>query len=468
MSEPWPVIAAILALLVVLGLGVVLVTRLGRSRGRHASPRRPSRSSFRQRAEEQPPPPKKRVAVVLNPSKFADVTAARELVTQTVQAHDDWDAPLLLETTIEDPGFDQAREALAEGVDLVCAIGGDGTVRAVSHVLAGTSVPMGLIPAGTGNLLGRNLGLPLDVAEALDIALTGRNRHIDVGWATLDPEPEAEPIDSATSRDKAIADGATPTAGEVMSRTDAATTGFAGSDRALAEQVSVEAHPGADAATPEDAPADARVDVPAADVPAAGEVIDITTTTDEASGIDATAANQHAFLVMAGVGLDASIMHGTSEEAKARIGWGAYVATGAKNLLGARFATRLRIDGGEPIRHTARTVVVGNCGRLTGGITLMPDAEVDDGILDVVAVTPKGIVGWAGVAIHVLAKRGRNHPKLDRYRCQTVLVSLDAPQLVEVDGDVVGTAKRVRFEVRPKSLIVRTSPSAPKLEPTGE
>lgn len=466
MSEPWPVIAAILALLVVLGLGVVLVTRLGRSRGRHASPRRPSRSSFRQRTEEQPPPPKKRVAVILNPSKFADVTAARELVTQTVQAHDDWDAPLLLETTVEDPGFDQAREALAEGVDLVCAIGGDGTVRAVSHVLAGTSVPMGLIPAGTGNLLGRNLGLPLDVAEALDIALTGRNRHIDVGWATLDPEPEAEPIDSARPNDTAAADGAAPSAGGVMSRTDdaAATAGVADPDGAPSVQVSIEAHPGADAATPEDASADAR----AADVPAADEVIDITTTTDEASGIDATAANQHAFLVMAGVGLDASIMHGTSEEAKARIGWGAYVATGAKNLLGARFATRLRIDGGEPIRHTARTVVVGNCGRLTGGITLMPDAEVDDGILDVVAVTPKGIVGWAGVAIHVLAKRGRNHPKLDRYRCQTVLVSLDAPQLVEVDGDVVGTAKRVRFEVRPKSLIVRTSPSAPKLEPTGE
>jgi diacylglycerol kinase family enzyme len=140
------------------------------------------------------------------------------------------------------------------------------------------------------------------------------------------------------------------------------------------------------------------------------------------------------------------------------MGWGAYVATGARNLLGARFATRLRIDGGDPIAHTARTIVVGNCGRLTGGITLMPDAEVDDGILDVVAVTPKGIVGWAGVAVHVLAKRGRNHPKLDRYRCQSILVSLDAPQMVEIDGDVIGEARRVRFEVRPKSLIVRTPP----------
>ena len=47
---------------------------------------------------------------------------------------------------------------------------------------------------------------------------------------------------------------------------------------------------------------------------------------------------------------------------------------------------------------------------------------------------------------------------MERYRCQSILVSLDAPQLVEIDGDVIGQASRVRFEVRPKSLIVRTAP----------
>lgn len=393
MNDSWPVILAILALLLVIGIGVALAAGVSRSTGRHASPKRPTRSSFRQGQDEDAPlPPKKRVAVILNPTKFDDVAAARALVTRTVLAHDDWEEPVIRETTLEDPGFGQAREALAEGVDLICAIGGDGTVRSVAHVLTGTSTPMGLIPAGTGNLMGRNLGLPLDIVEGLDVALTGRNRHIDVGWATLDPSVEQ------------------------------------GSTQEL--------DPANDGPTEPDVGA------------------------DDTYG-SAPAANQHAFLVMSGLGLDASIMHGTTEEAKARIGWGAYVATGAKNLLGARFATRLRIDGGDPIAHTARTIVVGNCGRLTGGITLMPDAEVDDGVLDVVAITPKGIVGWAGVAVHVLAKRGQNHPKLDRYRCQSILVSLDAPQMVEVDGDVIGEAKRVRFEVRPKALIVRTH--APQL-----
>ncbi|KGN31717.1 diacylglycerol kinase [Knoellia sinensis KCTC 19936] len=391
MSEPWPLIVAILALLVLLALGIFVAVRVGRGRGRHATPKRPARSTFRQSGDEEVAPPKKRVAIIINPTKFDDVSSAKALVTRTVAGHDDWDEPLILETTAEDPGVGQTRAALAEGVDLVCAVGGDGTVRAVAHALTGTSTPMGLIPAGTGNLLGRNLGLPLGIIGGLDVALTGRNRHIDVGWVTLDPDRE-------------------------QSSTE-------------------ELDPDHDGPTEPDVGAD-----------------------DEHGS--AAAPNQHAFLVMAGVGLDASIMHGTTEEAKARIGWGAYVATGAKNLLGARFATRLRIDGGEPIAHTARTVVVGNCGRLQGGITLMPDAEVDDGVLDVVAITPKGIVGWAGVAIHVLAKRGQNHPKLDRYRCQSILVSLDEPQMVEVDGDVIGEAKRVRFEVRPKSLIVRTDPEA--------
>ncbi|MFC7490351.1 MULTISPECIES: diacylglycerol/lipid kinase family protein [unclassified Knoellia] len=388
MTDSWPAIAAILALLLLIGAGAALAMRVSRSSGRHASPKRPTRSSFRPAQHEDAPlPPKKQVAVILNPTKFVDVAATRALVTSTVLAHGDWDAPIIRETTIEDPGFGQARDSLADGVDLVCAIGGDGTVRSVAHVLTGTSTPMGLIPAGTGNLLGRNLDLPLDLVEGLDVALTGRNRHIDIGWATLDPTPEQRSV--------------------------------------------TELDPAHDGPTEPDVGA------------------------DDTHGSD-PAPNQHAFLVMAGLGLDASIMHATSEEAKARIGWGAYVASGAKNLLGARFATRLRIDGGEPIRHTARTIVVGNCGRLTGGITLMPDAEIDDGILDVVAITPKGIVGWAGVAVHVLAKRGQNHPKLDRYRCQSILVSLDGPQMVEIDGDVIGQAKRVRFEVRPKALIVRT------------
>src|SRR5690625_5506588 len=72
------------------------------------------------------------------------------------------------------------------------AAGGDGTVRMVASVLAGTGVPMGIIPAGTGNLLARNVEVPLeDPGAAMTAALTGEDRQVDVGWLRTDDSPAA-------------------------------------------------------------------------------------------------------------------------------------------------------------------------------------------------------------------------------------------------------------------------------------
>ncbi|WP_382308710.1 diacylglycerol/lipid kinase family protein [Herbiconiux sp. UC225_62] len=130
------------------------------------------------------------VAVVINPSKFPDV----EAVKATVQAGTDragWNAPLWFETDADDSGVAAARKAVDAEPDLVCAMGGDGTVRAVAGVLRGTGIPYGLLPSGTGNLLARNLGLPLNsLPDAVEIALLGQDRAIDVGTATFDDGEE--------------------------------------------------------------------------------------------------------------------------------------------------------------------------------------------------------------------------------------------------------------------------------------
>ena len=126
-------------------------------------------------------PVRLRAAAIVNPTKVGDVEALRNTLTTTM---DDtgWDAPLWLETTAEDSGHSMAAQALAEGVDLVLACGGDGTVNAVLNVLSGSGTPLGLIPTGTGNLLARSLGLPLnDPVAALQVALTGDNRVLDLG-----------------------------------------------------------------------------------------------------------------------------------------------------------------------------------------------------------------------------------------------------------------------------------------------
>ncbi len=129
------------------------------------------------------------VAMVINPTKVNDMQGFRELVEARAAACE-WQAPLWSETTADDPGRGMAERALAAGADMVLAAGGDGTVRVVSHELARTGVPIGIVPLGTGNLLARNLSLPLHPREAIDIALTGQDRAVDIVEVAGDDLPE--------------------------------------------------------------------------------------------------------------------------------------------------------------------------------------------------------------------------------------------------------------------------------------
>src|SRR5690625_1482251 len=98
----------------------------------------------------------KRVAVVLNPAKQVDAAQVRAIANEQ-SARAGWEKPLWFETTAASPGTEQAAAAVDAEVEAVIVGGGDGTVRAVATALAGTGVPMVLLPLGTGNLLVRNL-----------------------------------------------------------------------------------------------------------------------------------------------------------------------------------------------------------------------------------------------------------------------------------------------------------------------
>lgn len=119
-----------------------------------------------------------RAVAVVHPLKAGGVAAATEQLTRWA-AEAGLPTPSVVETTAASPGTAQARRAVADGAGLVLAWGGDGTVTAVAGGLVGTDVPLGILPAGTGNLLARNVRVPLNLAAAAQVALTGADRRID-------------------------------------------------------------------------------------------------------------------------------------------------------------------------------------------------------------------------------------------------------------------------------------------------
>ena len=294
-------------------------------------------------------------AVIVNPVKIDESVRGQVVAVCTSLG---WAPPLWLLTSLEDPGTGQAMTAVERGADVVIACGGDGTIRAVAQALTGTGVAMGMLPAGTGNLLARTLGLPTDVATATRVALTGDDRLIDVGRLSADGDDE-------------------------------------------------------------------RV-----------------------------------FLVMAGTGLDATIMESTPEALKGRVGPLAYVISGFRALRGRRARVTIVIDGGEPLRRSTRMVVVGNTGTLGGGVALMPEAAIDDGRLDVVSLAPKGLLGWVAVATRVATRNHRGSRRIEHWQANDVVVTSDAPQQAQVDGDLIGEARELRISIDAGALVVRVPGAA--------
>jgi len=390
-----PELFSLIALLAAVGVAVLAVRRVGRARLERATR---TAAAHAQQAEPTSPVTGDLVAFVATPTK-PGAAALRDAAIRACAGRN-MPEPLWYETTVADPGVGQARAAIDRGATVVVAVGGDGTVRAVAEALSGTAVPMGLIPQGTGNLLARNLDLPLtDPGTALGIALTGAGRPIDVGWLRIERD-EAEAADDV---------------------------------------------------------AEAADDAPAAVASRAGA-------TSLSRSEPLSEPREHIFLVIAGLGFDAAMVADTDEELKARVGWIAYFLAGARHLHGRRLRLRMNVDGGPTTSLRLRSLLVGNCGRLPGGITLLPDAVLDDGWLDIGAIdTRGGLAGWAqllgevvlqgvGVQNGLPGKIGR----IDHSRARELRVRADRPEAVQVDGDVLGKASEITVRVSPAALTVRT------------
>ena len=171
--------------------------------------------------------------------------------------------------------------------------------------------------------------------------------------------------------------------------------------------------------------------------------------------IDLASADGMTFAAMAGMGLDAAVVGATPAAAKQLAGWPAYAVAAAGLLHRRPAAFTLRLDDRAPVNGPARSVAVGNCGLLPGGFPIMPEAQLDDGMLDVAILAPAGPLGWASVGYRVVVRSRRDDSQLVRLRARRIEIRADRRLPRQIDGEVQPAANAMTVTVLPAALVVR-------------
>jgi len=289
-----------------------------------------------------------RCAVVYNPIKVSE--KLRDAIIRQATAVG-WAEPLWLETSA-DESRPTTEDLVAAHVDRVIAAGGDGTIRMVADRLAGSEIPMAVVPVGTANLLARNLDIPLTEEGALEVAFGENTRTIDLIKITVDGVP-----------------------------------------------------------------------------------------------------GEH-FAVIAGLGVDAMIMEETDSQLKDVIGAGAYFVAAAKALGRTPIDMRIALDDRRAHHRRAMICAIGNVGTLAGNLTLIPDAQPDDGRLDVYVASPHRFTHWVRVFLRLITRRSRDGDRVDLWQGSRVEVRLKRPDPYQLDGDVAGEFRTLSAEVHPGARTV--------------
>lgn len=298
------------------------------------------------------------IGIVWNPSKI-DESELTNAVAASLDGDVQW-----WETSPEDPGLGMARQAVDAGCSTVIAVGGDGTVRAVAEALAGTDVVLGIVPQGTGNLLARNLHVPLGgIGAALQRIAAGETRTIDLGWVRV------------------------------------------------------------------------------------GD-------------------HEQAFAVMVGFGVDAQMLVETDDDLKKRAGWLAYVEAMGRAMAGTEMTgITIALDDAQPQEVRGHTLLIGNCGMVQGGVRLLPDARLDDGLLDLLLVSADGALQWLDTVRSVVWDNGIlrrltggeeavSTDSTTHLTAQKVRIELERPLAFEIDGEELGEVSSFEVRVQPGALRV--------------
>ena len=294
------------------------------------------------------------VSVIFNPvSGKSDPEERKKLISDALAEHGY--TCQYIETSKQEGAKACAEKALRQGVDLLAVSGGDGTVMEVLSASVGSNIPVAVLPAGTGNLLSVNLGIPITVPEAVNVGLSGRPYDLDL----------------------------------------------------------------------------------------------------------AKTEEGRYFAILGGIGLDARMIRDADREAKNKMGVLAYLWAALKNLPKRRASVRITLDDRPPFRQRAKSVLIANMGKITGGLEAIPTAAPDDGVLDVAILKAETLGQWLRLLGYALLGRTHEAPDLDVYQAKTVVLETASSQPVEFDGEDAGRTRRLRVEIVPRAVKILLPEGAP-------
>jgi YegS/Rv2252/BmrU family lipid kinase len=241
-----------------------------------------------------------------------------------------------------------ARAARNGSADVIVA-GGDGTINEAIQGLAGTNARLAIIPRGTGNVLARELGLPLDDLKAVDVVARGKSRKIYLGLM-----------------------------------------------------------------------------------------------------IDETTNEMRHFVLMAGIGLDASVVGRVQPSLKKRIGKGAFWVSGLSHLATWNPQSfTLEIDGRK---YTATFAAIGKAAKYGGDLAITPGARLDEREFEICMIETTSRLRYLRLLSHAMREgMPRDKPEVRFVKAASVKAYGDAQ--VQLDGELIGRLP-MRFEIAPHSLEV--------------
>jgi diacylglycerol kinase (ATP) len=264
------------------------------------------------------------------------------------------DRPIWYEVARSSKARKAVRRAVDKGATLLFVWGGDGMVQRCIDAVRGLDVAIAILPAGTGNLLATDLGIPKDVRKAVDIGLSGERRKLDVGTV-----------------------------------------------------------------------------------------------------------NGERFAAMAGSGFDAVMIRDTSDVAKKELGRLAYFRSSLRAMRAPSVRMKIRVDGAKWFKGKASCALIGNVGRVTGGIHVFSDASPFDGQLDVAVVTARGGWQWLRVFLEIAKGGDAACALMERTRAKKIDIKLWSARPYELDGSTRPRARRLKVRVEAAAVTV----CVPKLGP---